>query len=227
MNTVNNNTRPVWLLLILLLPAPLFAAAYDGQEVNFSLLVESRNTELRYTHNSRRTKINRISAVWNQDLSSRLSGGIRLAYLDLSQPSNPIPAGMTTTGYGIGFSLLGRLIKRKMLHMNLWFAYDYQATRGSSDEQTTEILWHEMGGGADLIIFPHATVSLLAGAAVTRIDGDERNSGTINRVSTFNEDQPVDYYAGLNIRTDPGGHIGLKWYSGLHQGFTIHFNRQF
>lgn len=89
---------------------------------------------------SRETTTTRLLAVWPESFGQYLKGGLRLAYLDVSQAANPLPSGLNTTGYGLGFDLHAGLVGRRMLQLGMHFAYDYQSTRGKSPDQVSDFV---------------------------------------------------------------------------------------
>jgi len=214
-------------LIHLLLCVPMARAEYPAGDGHFALWVVNHDVDLTYPNSTRRTRMTNVTASWQQSFSARLRGGIQLSYLDLSQASNPLVSGTSSTGYGVGIDLRGLVIDRNQLQTELRVGYSYQATEGSSANQNTEYRWHRLVGGVDFTLFPRSTVALLTGASLASLDGEQRDTGIINRITDFSEDDPLGYYAGLSIRTDPGGRIGIKWYGGRSQGFYLLFSRKY
>jgi hypothetical protein len=202
-------------------------ANYDPTVSDFALLMQHTDMDWAYPTANRQTTTTRLLAVWHESFSPSLKGGLRLAYLDLSQPSNPLASAQNSTGYGLGFDIHALLLDRSLFQLGLVFAYDYQSTQGNSPDQTSDFVWHTGVAGIDMIIAPTAQFSVLAGANLTYIDGEQRVSGNINQVIPFNEDEPLGYYAGLALKTDATGSIGLKWHGGTMQGVEFVFRREF
>jgi hypothetical protein len=214
------------LLLTCLFSAPSWAN-YDPTVSDFALFIQHTDMDWAYPAVIRQTTSTRLLAVWHENFNPSLKGGLRLAYLDLSQASNPLPSAQNSTGYSLGFDIHALLLDRRLLHLGLAFAYDYQSTHGNSPDQTSDFVWHTGIVGIDMIIAPAAQLSLLAGARLTYLDGEQRVSGNLNQIIPFNEDEPIGYYAGLNLKTDATGSIGLKWHGGTMQGLELVFRREF
>ncbi len=214
-------------LLLICLHSPTGWADIDTQASDFALFIEHTDTEWAYPVVVRETTTTRLLAVWHESFGASLKGGLRLAYLDLSQASNPLPAAKNTTGYGLGFDLHAQLIARSSLQLGLLFAYDYQSTGGKSTDQAADVVWHTGQVGVDLILAPLARVSVLSGVSLTYIDGEQRVSGNLEQITPFNEDEPLGYYAGLSLKTDATGSIDVKWYGGSREGIEFAFRRQF
>jgi hypothetical protein len=68
---------------------------------------------------------------------------------------------------------------------------------------------------------------VLSGVSLTYIDGEQRVSGNLDQIIPFNENENIGYYAGLDLKTDATGSIGLKWYGGAKEGVEFVFRRQF
>ncbi len=223
--------NPLKYIVFFLLSGILFSRAawsIDDPQVNdFALFLERSDSQWVYPSVSRETTTTRLLAVWHESFGLLLKGGLRLAYLDVSQAASPVPSGQNVTGYGLGFDLHGRVLDHSKLQLGLYFAYDYQSTRGKSPDQVSDIVWHSGGIGLDMILAPRSRISLLAGASLTWLDGEQRVSGNINRILPFNEDEPFGYYVGLSLKTDATGSIGLKLIGGMRQGGELVFRRRF
>lgn len=216
---------------VLLLLAGLFStpawADYDPAVSDFALYIQHTDMDWAYPASVRQTTTTRLLAVWHESFTSSLKGGLRLAYLDLSQPSNPLSSAQNSTGYGLGFDVHALLLERRWLNLSLGLIYDYQSSQGSIPDQTSDFVWHTGVVGLDLILAPAAQFTILMGTSLTYIDGEQRVSGNLNQVIPFNEDEPLGYYAGLGVKTDATGSIGFKWHSGSVEGVEFVFRREF
>ena len=202
-------------------------ANYDPEVSDFALFIEHSDTDWVYPTDKLETTTTRLLAVWHESFGQSLKGGLRLAYLDVSQASNPLPSGKNATGYGLGIDLHTGLLHYQKLQLDLRLAYDYQSTSGNSTDQTSDFIWHTAEVGLDIIVAPASRLSFLTGASLTWLDGEQRVSGDINQIFPFNEDEPFGYYAGLSLKTDATGSIGLKYYGGIRQGGELIFRRSF
>jgi len=214
------------LLLAGLLGTPAWAD-YDPAVSDFALHIQHTDMDWAYPATVQQTTTTRLLAVWHESFTASLKGGLRLSYLDLSQPSNPLSSAQNSTGYGLGFDIHALLLEQRWLNMSLGFVYDYQSSQGTSPDQTSDFVWHTGVIGLDLILAPAAQFSVLMGTSLTYIDGEQRITGNVSRVIPYNEDEPVGYYAGLAVKTDATGSIGLKWHGGTMQGVEFVFRREF
>lgn len=217
----------VLVMLLVLFSSPA-RAVFDPGEVDFSFEIGYLDYTWDYSDNSSRdTTVRKLEAAWLQSLSTRLRGGIQLAYLDLTQASNPVPAGLSTTGWGLGITLDGLLLDRKLLRLLARISFDYQSTRGISSNQNSDVSWSQVEGGLDLVFRPVSSLDFLVGADYSIINGKQSNSGNIDSLQTFENDEPTSLYAGLRINLGADGSIGLKGYGGGRTGIRLVFSRLF
>ena len=223
-NTLNNSR--FYLLIGLLLSPPAWADD-DAGVSDFALFIEHTDTHWVYPTTSLETTTTRLLAIWHEHFGRSLKGGLRLAYLDVSQPDSPLASGQNSTGYGLGVDLHAELLDHRRLQIGLYFTYDYHSTEGKSPDQNSDFVWHRGGLGLDMVLAPSSRLSLLTGASLTWLDGEQRVSGNLNRIIPFRQDEPFGYYAGLSLKTDATGSIGLKYYGGFRQGGELIFRRRF
>lgn len=215
-----------YVLMLLTVPCTAQAGLYED-DLDFTLVVASSKTRWLYNNIERETRINSITAIWLQALSDSIRGGLRIAYLDVSQASHPHAVGLNTTGNALGIELQTRLVDTSLLQLSLRFAYDYASTRDSMDDQKIETEWYTTTAGIDVIIAPRNNINLLAGSSLVSVDGEEQLTGTVNEITAFEEHEPLGYYAGLSIKTDKSGSIGLRWHGGHSRGLFLNFSRHF
>jgi len=213
-------------LLLLAVPGAAQADVYE-RGLDFSMVVSSSKTRWLYDHVERETRIKRLAATWLRPLGPSLRGGLRIAYLDMSQAGHPQAVGLNTTGTALGIELQQQLVKAAVVQLALRFAYDYARSEHASGEDRIENDWTTTTLGLDMIVAPRQTVSVLAGSSWVSVDGEERLSGSVNQVTAFEEDDAVGYYAGLSIKTDKSGRIGLRWYGGQSEGLFLNFSRRY
>lgn len=214
-------------LLLCCLFSPTGWTSTDSGVSDFALFIEHTDTDWAYPSSVQEATITRLLAVWHESFGPTLRGGLRLAYLDLSQASNPLPSAQNSTGYSLGFDIHTLVSNQRLMQLGLIFAYDYHSTGGASSDQTTDFVWHAGQAGLDIILAPLARLSGLMGISLTYLDGEQRVSGTLNQVIPFEEDDPFGYYVGVNLNTDATGSIGLKWYGGTKQGVEFVFRRKY
>ena len=215
-----------WLLVLLVLPGMARADRYEDR-LDFSLTVGSGKTRWVYQDTPRETRLRSITASWSQPMSRSIWGTLNISYLDTSQAAHPQAVGLNTAGDGLGIDLQFELLTAARFQLGLRFAYDYARTENSLAGQQIENTWTTTSLGLDAELSLGQYMWFLAGTGLVSVDGEERLSGAINRVSTFEEETSTGYYAGLNIRTDARGRIGLRWVGGYQTGLFLKFTREY
>lgn len=224
-NTLNYTGLCLFIGLLFATPS---WANNDPEVSDFVLFIEHSDTDWNYPAVKQETTTTRLLAVWHESFTESLKGGLRLAYLDISQAANPLPSGKNSTGYGLGIDVHAGLLTRPSLQLGLRLAYDYQSTSGKSSDQVSDFIWHSAEVALDMIVAPMSRLSFLSGVSLNWLDGEQRVSGNINQIFSFSEDEPFGYYAGLNLKTDAtGGSIGFRYYGGFRQGGELVFRRHF
>lgn len=199
----------------------------DDDRLDFSLTLGSGKTRWVYQDTPRETRLRSITASWSQPMTRSIWGALNLTYLDTSQASHPQAVGLNTAGDGLGIDLQIELLNVSRFQVGLRFAYDYARTENSLEGQQIENTWSTTSLGLDAELRLGKHMHFLAGTSLVSVDGEEHLSGDINRVTPFKEETSTGYYAGLNIRTDKRGHIGLRWYGGYQTGLFLNFTRQY
>jgi len=215
--------RHTGLLMLMLAPAPLWAI----DPAAFSLSLSHQRTDWQYPAGARATIINRGELRLAEPLTRRVSGTLYLSYLDLDQPDNPLAAARNASGNGAGLDLRADLLGSEILNLSGYLAYGYQTATGRLGAQHVEFVWHRWRGGLDFTLFPAQPVSLLGGASFGRIDGEQRNTGTLTSRSTFTESQPDRYHLGIRWHPDSSGRVELKAYTGAVTGLQLTFRRRY
>jgi hypothetical protein len=218
---------PRWLgaggLLLMLAPSPVSGAAPGA----FSFSISHSRASWQYPARLEATTITRAELHLTEALTRRVTGTLRLMYLDLSQADNPLPEARNASGKGAGVSVRVGVLNSEMLNLNWRLAYAYQTVSSPPGAQAAEFVWHSWRSGLDVTLFPTRIVSVLGGAELGRIDGEQRMSGALNQVLPFTESQHDSYYAGLRLRTDYSGSIELKAYTGARETLQLVFRRRF
>ncbi len=224
---------PLLLSLVLALFSLPVQAGFEADKVDFSFDFGYLEYQwLGADGVARDTTVRKLNAAWLQPLANRLRGGLQLAYLDVVQTDNSLPSGQNPTGWGLGLTLDGLLVDSKLVMLLARLSFDYQATQGASTDtagntQVSDVNWSQAVGGLDLVIRPTRSLDVLAGAEYVAINGKQSNSGPVDSTSTFKNDQPSGYYAGLRINLGDNGAISLKGYGGGRTGARLAFSRLF
>lgn len=213
-------------LLLLLLSIAPFARAEDGALL-VGLRIQSARVHLTYSGAIRRSDISRLEAVWHERLNPWLDGSIQLGRLNFSQDSNPIPAGQATSGESLGVGLQVHLYRGNRLRLQTDLNYQYIDTTSGLAGQTVDIHWHQVSGQlqSELRLFQYSYLQLAVGAIA--IHGDERATGTIASVQSFNNDKNGYIRLGFLLGLDPASHIGIEVDGGAISGGRLTFQRWF
>lgn len=218
---------PLALLLVLLfIPTLSRADRYESRQ-DFSLTFGSTTTRWVYNDTPRDTRVRRLTASWSQPLTRSVWGGLNLSYLDTSQAAHPEAVGLDTAGDAVGIDMRMQLLSLAHFKLGLRFGYDYARTENSLDGQQIENDWTTTSLGLDAVLSLGKVLRFLAGTNFVSVDGEERLSGDSNQLSSYDEETSTGYYAGLRIKTDNRGHVGLRWHGGYQTGLFLSFSRQY
>lgn len=194
--------------------------------VGFNIQFYSMN--LKYPDGDvRKTKINSLLLYWDQPLNGWLDGTFTMELLDVSQDSNPIPAGQAGSGASLGVGLVFHLYQSNLLHLHTDFTYKYVDTSGSLQDQNVNMTWNQesLQLQADIRIFQYSYIYFAGG--ILYANGTERASGPINSSLSFNSNTPEYARFGVRIGVDPTGFIGIEVATGSIAGGQIYFQRWF
>ncbi len=210
------------------LPTLLNAQTLDYQgRVDFNVHLQSVNSDWRYDNETRRTRIGRAGFGWSETLSSHLSGGLLLGYLDLSQADNPLDVGKFTTGYYAGMQLDGKIIQAKYLSLKLNLSFLYNSTQKYGSDQRVNNVWTQSEAKLLARIPLGQRIGIRLAVNGYRIRGEQRNSGTVSSLTNFREDTSTGYSAGIDVAVDRSASIGFDWSAGNREGGRIYFRRRF
>ena len=115
--------------------------------------------------------------------------------------------------------------ERFKLHADLGF--QYLDASGSLEGQSVNLNWQQVTGQlqADIRLVQYSHLYVAVGAVA--IDGQERASGSVNSVLSFNSNEPAYGVLGVKIGVDPTGYIGIEVSAGSMAGGQIYFQRWF
>ena len=218
-------------ILFFLLPLLLLGIARTGWSAPPSLLVglhiQSTRMDWQYSGSVRKTDLSRLDLVWDQTLNSMLEGSISIGFVDLTQSSNPIPAGQSTSGNSLGVGLRLHLYRGDRLQLHADMNYLYADTSADVSGQKVDISWHRVSGEieADIRFYQYSYLSLAVGSLA--INGDESATGTVTAAQTFENDQSAYGRLGVLIGVDQDSHVGIEVSSGSVAGGRIFFQRWF
>lgn len=219
------------LRFILSLSLLLLAGSSPARAADSTLLVglhiQSQRLELAYPNAVRSTSLSRLDLIWHEQLNSWLDGSIRLGKFNLTQDSNPIPAGQAGSGNALGLGLTFHLYRGDRLRLQTDLDYQYADSNAELTGQTVDLRWHQLSGQlrAELRLIRYSYLSLTAGAIA--IHGDERASGTITSVQSFHSDRSDYTRLAFVLGLDPASYIGIEVDAGSIAGERLYFQRWF
>jgi hypothetical protein len=215
----------------LLLPVLLVVSPAVWAERPSALLVglhiQSQRLELQYAVAVRETDVNSLDLLWDEPLNSWLEGSVKLSVLDVTQSSNPIPAGQSLSGNALGLGLRLHLYRGERLKLSADLDYQYADTTADLSGQSVDMRWQQLSGQlqADIRLVQYTYLTLAVGAV--SVDGDEHATGTITSVQSFSSERSGFGRLGIQIGVDPTSHIGIEVNTGSIGGGRISFQRWF
>ena len=191
------------------------------------LHIQNDRIALQYAAAVRETDFTRLDLLWYEPLTSWLDGSVKLGIIDVTQDSNPIPAGQSTSGNTLSLALRLHLYRGDYLKLHADMTYQYADTSADLTGQTVEMRWHQISGqvGADIRLVQYTYLTLAAGTIA--IDGHEYATGTTNSVQSFQSNKQAFGHLGILIGVDPTSHIGIEVSAGAVSGGRIFFQRWF
>lgn len=205
------------------------AFAYDTSEVTeMSLVLQSNDMSLKFPSSVDSTKTSTIEVTWWQKFSASLDGRLSVAYVELSQNTNSTVSAYDTSGYELGIGFRGNIFESEIVNFGFGINFDYMASSGETTaKEATEVSWYKYSGSVDAVFLPLNTISILAGASYTTIDGEYKLIDSGNSIVTFSEDQPEGYYAGMSFKSSARGKVNVTWHGGHRQGIYLVFSNRF
>lgn len=205
------------------------AFAYDTSQVTeMSLVIQSNDMSLKFPGSVDTTKTSTIEVTWWQKFSASLDGRLSMAYVELSQNTNSTVSAYDTSGYELGIGFRGNIFESEIVNLGFGINFDYMASSGETREkEATEVSWYKYSGSVDAVFLPQNTISILAGASYTTIDGEYKLIDSANSIVTFSEEQPEGYYAGMSFKSSSSGKVNVTWHGGHRQGIYLIFSNRF
>lgn len=205
------------------------AFAYDTSDVTeMSLVIQSNDISLKFPNSVDTTKSSTIEVTWWQKFSASLDGRLSVAYVELSQNNNSTVSAYDTSGYELGIGFRGTFFESEFANLGFGVNFDYMATSGETTaKEVTEVSWYKYSGSLDAVFLPLNSISILAGASYTTIDGEYKLVNAANSIVSFSEDQPEGYYAGMSFKSGSSGKVNVTWHGGHRQGVYLVFSNRF
>ena len=216
-----------FLTSLILLPTTSLAISFKSG-TDFNAHYQSYNTDWRYTNNSTQdTRISRLGIGWKEKISEYIHGGLKAGYLDITQANNPISTARITEGQYFGITIGSTIIDLEWFNLSSGLSYSYNSTERQETSQSIELRWNQTVLDIQSSFHLIPRLSLTLGGKLTWIEGEERATGTITQVRSFEQNKIEGYYARIDLATDRTGSIGVSWEGGTQDGVSIYFRRQF
>jgi len=214
-------------LLLLCLSFASHASA-DDAGLNVGVELGKTKSDWDFSGSIRETRLTRFGIFWNEPLTASIYGGVELGHLEITQYSNPIPAGQTGGGEYIGINLSFLILNTRSFELLSRIAYRYNDARHSIDDQTVEWDWHEGQLGLYSRLKFTDTFSLSAGVSARAIDGRETATGPVSEAQPFRADgSSISGHLGAQLTLDDAGTIGIEIDTGSVRGGRLSFERVF
>lgn len=226
---LKNNIKYIILWLFILLPFNMTNAAHieNNNSLNFSLSVANLKTHFNFSANNYETKTDLLGINWYETFSPYFNAGFEVGYLNMSQRKNILPSAQFTTGQYAGLLLQLVPLNRPLFSLTLNLNYRYNRTEGSSTNQATQFAWNETLLFTDFHFYPVDRIFLTLAAEQLVFNGEQKDSGTITKITPFKESQRHGYRIGLNFIDNRSGTVGIEWMTGFRTGSRLYFSRKF
>jgi hypothetical protein len=172
------------------------------------------------------TRTRRITVHWREPFGERIRLGMLGGYSYLSQTRNTLIPGRDLDGYHAGLSLHASLLNFSAGQMYLSAKYLYENARHESGTLGVRVSLDTWQAALGLLIEPGRRVQLLAGIDYGRQDGTETATGAINRLRDI-EDSRSGGFAGVGLRDERNGALGVIARDGFERGVSFYFKRLF
>ena len=225
----SHNFTRLFAFFLLLIATEVNASFPDSSDnlLEFSLTAEHRDTQFIFPTNRLNTSFDSLDINWYEAFTSYFDAGIEIGNFDMTQASNSVTSARFTKGQFAGLLLRFIPLERKHLNLNLNINYRYNQSNGTSLNQSSQFAWHQTLVSAE-IQFPLSDVfRLFAAIEAQRISGEQRDSGTITKITSFSEKNDPNYRLGLDFRSNRHHILRLNWLTGVTEGASINFVYKF
>lgn len=221
-------------LTALLLVASGLAHAHEApiatpaahHRLDFGLNLSSTRTEPAYGATPVATRTRRLGVHWREPFGERVQLGMLGGYSYMSQDSNPLLAGKDLDGYHAGFTVHGSLLRFTGGQLYVSARYVYESARHESETQNLRLSLDTWYAALGFSVEPGQRAQVFFGADYGRLDGTESATGTVNQTRGV-ELSRAGGFAGVGLRDDRDGAVGLVARAGLERGVSFYFKRLF
>lgn len=166
-----------------------------------------------------------VDLSWRQRASQHLQAGVLGGYTAVTQTGRALTAGMRLEGYHGGVNLRGLAWPHPSLEMSVETSYVYFHVKDTLTDQSVALAWQETQIAAGGMWQAMEALRLFGRLHYGARDGQERAYGTVNHTADFNTHK-TGGTAGLELRVDQSGDVGIQRSWGLHDGILVYFQRR-
>ncbi|MCW9032528.1 MAG: hypothetical protein OQK58_13630 [Gammaproteobacteria bacterium] len=227
MNIHTNQVRALFLSLLSIFPATFSHANQLQNFLEFSLAAQNQTSTLAFTTNTYKTKINQLGINWYEPFTQYFHGGLELGYIEMSQADNTLSSARFTSGEYAGLLLRFIPLESEALSLRLNLNYRHSRTIGKNTDQDTQFAWNEALFISELEYRPVHNIGLILAVEYQALNGEQRDSGTISKITEFTESEQQSYRFGVHFTSNRTGVIGIEGFTGFKTGTRLYFLRKF
>ena len=229
----NNRVKQILVIISLFICSFITNTIYanqlrHNQLLEFALSAQNLTTDLKFSTNAYyKTKTNQLGINWYEPFTHYFHGGLEAGYLEVTQIENTLPSAQYTSGEYAGLLLRFIPLVTDKLTLRLNLNYRYSQARGSSTDQETQFAWNSALFNTELEYQLTNHVGVLVAAEFHNLNGEQRDSGTVSKITEFTESEQQSTRLGLNFTSSRNGIIGIEKITGFRNGTRLYFLRKF
>lgn len=218
---------PIMFLFFSMTHSSIVNAVQINNLLEFSLSTQNQTANLKFSTNTYKTKTNQLGINWYEPFTQYFHGGLEVGYLEMSQTNNSLASAQFTSGEYAGLLLRFIPLETEHLSLTLNLNYRYSRTMGESTNQETQFAWNEALLITELQYHPISNIGLILAAEYQTLNGEQRDSGMVTKISEFTESEQQNYRFGVNFSSNRTGVVGIEWLTGFKTGTRLYFLRKF
>lgn len=203
------------------------ARVINNNLLEFSLALSKSDTYLKFFSTPYKTSFRKWGINWYESFSDYFHAGLELGDIEMNMIDNPLPSSQYTSGEYAGILLRFLPISTPTFSLTFNLNYRYNQTQGESSNQLTEFTWDETVLLSQVNFLPIDNIRLFLGADYQVVSGEQHDSGSVTKITSFKENEQYGYHFGLDFITNRTGTVGVEWFSGFNSGTKLYFSRKF
>lgn len=200
---------------------------FPDRPLDFSLRLSQHTLDLDYGGSRIDTSLDRAALLWRERYGTRLQLGLIIGYTSLTQTNNAATAGRELNGYHGGFSLDWELLRLGQSDIFVSADWIYQKVDYEYGGQKVVIVTREPNAQIGAGFRPVDNVRAYAGVRYGDIDGEQRQSGTVNETRKIKSAREAGGFAGAEFLLRDGGYIRLDAESAADRSVAISFGKRY